>query len=83
VLTIILRPGRESLLDVRPRRLFVLPRRAIPERVVVGHGGAPVGHGAFGIGLLDLLKLREGPRVPEVMEKGQGAIERGLHGWRA
>ena len=53
----------------------ILRRRRIPERVVVGHRRAPVGHGAFGIRFLDLLKLREGPRVPEVVEKSQGAIE--------
>ena len=28
----------------------------------------------------DLLKLRESPRVPEVVEKCQGTIEPGLHG---
>ena len=33
--------------------------------------------------MLDLLKLREGPRVPEVVEQRQGAIEPGLHGWSA
>ena len=79
VLAIVLRPSFEALLHVRPCRRFVLARRRIPERVVVGHGRAPVGHGAVGIRFLDLLKLREGPRVPEVMEKGQRAIESGLH----
>ena len=79
VLAIVLRPGFESLLHVRPRRGFVLLRRLIPERVVVGHGRAPVGHRAFGIRFLDLLKLRERSRVPEVVEKCQRAIEAGLH----
>ena len=47
--------------------------------MVVGHGRAPVGHGTVGIRLLDLLKLRQGARVPEVVEQSQGAIEPGLH----
>src|SRR3954468_18201696 len=51
--------------------------------MVVGHGRAPVGHRTFGVRLLDLLKLREGSRVPEVVEKNQSAIEAGLHGWSA
>jgi hypothetical protein len=66
VFPIVLRPSFEALLHVRPCRYFVLARRRIPERVVVGHGRAPAGHGAVGIRYLDLLKLGEGPRVPEL-----------------
>jgi hypothetical protein len=54
-----------------------------PERLVVGHGLAPVGQGEAGIDSLRFQEGLDGVLVLEVVERGHAAQERGLRGGRA
>ncbi len=57
--------GAQALQDA-PRGLGVLIE---PERLVVGHGLSPVGHGERGIDALGFLEFEDGLLVREVVQR--------------
>jgi hypothetical protein len=56
-----------------PSGLHVL--RVTPDRVVVGHGLAPIGHGEVWLDRLGGAKLFQRLRIPEGMQRGEAAQE--------